>query len=139
VQITPLRTRRFLRKIIYSETGCLLWTGAVAPNGYGRLGESAAHRFSYELWIGPIPAGLVIDHLCRVRRCVNPMHLEAVTSRENILRGVGPTAQKARQTHCKYGHELSGANLRVRADGGRDCRRCSVIRSLEHKRRKSAA
>lgn len=72
--------------------GCWIWTGSVEGKGYGHptiAGKKhPAHRLAYELLVGPVPEGLHLDHLCRVRRCVNPEHLEPVTSRENSLRGV---------------------------------------------------
>lgn len=80
---------------IRTPGGCWLWQGALNTKGYavlsvgGRGGRRHyAHRLSYEIHVGPIPAGLQIDHLCRVRRCVNPAHLEPVTNRENVLRGI---------------------------------------------------
>ena len=84
----PLRSR-FMAKVAKSD-GCWMWTGAVATSGYGRIGEGArtlqAHRVAYQLLVGPIPEGLHIDHLCRVRLCVRPDHLEPVTQAENNIR-----------------------------------------------------
>ena len=118
---------RFWMKVEISD-GCWDWTGYRGKNGYGRLSasyrERAPYRFSYELVVGPIPAGLQLDHLCRNRVCVNPAHLEAVTSRTNILRGNGVAARYATRTRCAQGHELLGANLALRTDGGRKCRAC---------------
>jgi hypothetical protein len=106
---------------------CWVWTGGL-DNGYGRMriGNSLfhTHRLSYELSVGPIPEGLHIDHLCRVPACCNPSHLEAVTPRENSRRGFSPWARKARQTHCKNGHPLSGDNLYRNSQGNRGCRTC---------------
>ncbi len=97
-------------------------------NGYGKVRFEGrgylAHRVTYEHFIGPIPEGHQIDHLCRVRNCVRPDHLEAVTSRENTLRGQSPTGRNAAKTHCEKGHPLQGEHLLVRADGYRACRTC---------------
>jgi hypothetical protein len=109
---------------------CWLWTGSTDGGGrYGAIGVEGrlrrAHRVAYELFVGPIPDGMDIDHTCRVTLCCNPEHLEPVTHRENVLRGEAPTARNARKTHCVRGHELAGANLQIRAsDGGRLCLAC---------------
>ena len=89
--------QRFWSKVSIAPTGCWLWAGAIqASNGYGRFGVGRAtdgvcfaHRWAYEFFLGPIPAGLEIDHLCRVRACVNPLHLQPVTHAENRARGRG--------------------------------------------------
>lgn len=118
--------------------GCWLWTGPKA-NGYGRLYVGGkrwamqAHRFAYELLVGPIPPGWQIDHLCRNPVCVNPSHMEPVTSRENTLRGVGPTAQNAKRTHCIHGHPFDAANTLL-VHGHRDCRTCKRIQWMRRKR-----
>lgn len=106
------------------DTGCWIWDHVKDRHGYGHFSHVGAHRWSYELHVGPIPEGLSLDHLCRNPPCVNPDHLEPVTHRENVLRGVSPCAQHARQTHCKRGHPLSGDNLRLRPNGHRACREC---------------
>lgn len=116
--------------------GCMAWLGPVDAQGYGRHGKEWAHRFVYEMTVGPIPSGLQLDHLCRNRRCVNPDHLEPVTSRENTLRGDGPTAQNARKSHCHRGHPFSGDNLFVRSDGTRRCRACHNLRTAASARRR---
>jgi hypothetical protein len=82
-----------------------------------------AHRASYEAFIGPIPDGMTIDHLCRNRKCVNPSHLEAVPMRVNVLRGVGVTAKNAVKTHCVNGHEFNDQNT-YSDSKGRSCRAC---------------
>lgn len=117
--------------------GCWLWTGtthAAAPWDYGRFtvrhgSEVPAHRFAWELLRGPIPEGLVIDHLCRVSRCVNPDHLEPVTQRENLLRGTGPSARHAATTHCPQGHPYDAENTYRDRRGGRHCRICRYARN----------
>lgn len=83
---------------------------------YGRYGGTGAHRVSYETFKGPIPKGLTIDHLCRNTVCINPNHLEAVTLKENILRGDSPTARHRRSTHCPKGHsyDRTGQGVQVR-------------------------
>jgi hypothetical protein len=107
------------------NSGCWLWGAATVSTGYGQLRFGGrhwpAHRLVWELLVGAIGDGLVIDHLCRNRACVNPAHLEPVTFRENILRGDGVAAHRARRTHCKCGR---GYDL-IGKGGGR---RCSVCR-----------
>ena len=111
-------------------SGCWLWTGSENFGGYGRFylhnKKFAAHRTSYELFKGPIPGGLQLDHLCRVRCCVNPDHLEIVTGAENMRRGFSPSGINAKKTHCHRGHPLSGDN--IVGTRGRDCRECNNIR-----------
>ena len=83
-----------------------------------------AHRIAFQFFRGPIPAGLQIDHLCRVKLCVNPAHLEPVTASENIRRGTGLAARRAAQTHCKYGHPFDKENTHINSRGHRICRTC---------------
>jgi hypothetical protein len=113
------------------ETGCWNWVGSRRPDGYGLMyvaelkKQRRSHRLVYELLVRPIADGLVIDHLCRNPACCNPDHLEEVTNRTNVLRGVSPFAAKNKQTHCKHGHELSGENLYIHPQRGtRNCRKC---------------
>jgi hypothetical protein len=110
------------------STGCWLWNHYTESDGYGRIPigrkKIPAHRFVYEKLVGKVPKGMVLDHLCRNRACVNPAHLEVVTQRENTLRGIGPAAKNARKLRCKNGHLLSGNNLYVCPRGYRECRIC---------------
>lgn len=118
------RVRKYTRP---AENGCWEWIGST-NGGYGKITINKrtykAHRVTYELFVGPIPAGLDIDHLCRNHGCVNPAHLEPVTRRENLLRGVGTTARNAAKTHCPRGHAYTPENTHRRADGSRRCRIC---------------
>ena len=107
------------------NTGCWLWDGPVSGNGYGRLsfrGGHQAHRISLLIHGVGIPSGMEADHLCRVRCCVSPDHLEVVTHQVNTQRGRSPNAHK---THCPKGHPYSGENLIMRKAGWRACRDCS--------------
>jgi len=98
---------------------CWPWPGYVAPDGYARTAppgtsrKTTAHRVAYELLVGPVPDGAQLDHLCRNKRCVNPWHLEPVSPGENVRRSPGRGSAKTPRTHCKRGHPLSGANLRI--------------------------
>jgi hypothetical protein len=140
---------RFWEKV--NQTGeCWLWTGGINGTGYGvfmrtpierngKFRAVPAHRFAYELLVGPIPPGLHVDHLCRVTSCVNPDHLEPVTVRENTLRGIGPSAANAAATHCKYGHEFTPENTWTDVKrNSRHCRTCSRRRWHEWNERRSA-
>lgn len=107
---------------------CWIWTGGPDGKGYGQFGVEGkgkrAHRLSYELLIGPVPDGLELDHLCRVRLCVRPSHLEPVTHQVNGLRGESPSADNARKNDCPEGHPYEGKNLIELSTGGRRCRTC---------------
>ncbi len=121
--------RRFWAKVNKTDS-CWLWTGATRWGGYGVFHNGVlvpAHRLSYELARGPIPNGLVLDHLCRVTSCVNPAHLEPVTHRENILRGV-------RKDKCHRGHPYSFENKHVSKSGRWRCRKCEAD-GARHRRR----
>lgn len=125
---------RFWRKVSPEpNSGCWLWTGYCDPAGYGRVGvfgraSERVHRVTYRAFVGPISSGLEIDHLCRVRACCNPQHLEAVEHRINVLRGRGGAAENAAKVTCKRGHPFDETNtvIYVRPSGRtfRSCRAC---------------
>ncbi|MGB9791518.1 MAG: HNH endonuclease signature motif containing protein [Thermacetogeniaceae bacterium] len=113
---------------------CWEWT-AYKQNGYGqfKLGSRVvlAHKYAYELLVGPIPEGKQLDHLCRNRACVNPKHLEPVTPKENIHRSpTAPAAINSRKTHCIHGHEFTPENTLIQHGRWRLCRECSRQRAL---------
>jgi hypothetical protein len=135
---------RLLAKRVINSDGCWVWTGCASngnhsatPYGYmsvdGR--ETVVHRIAHEVWIGPIPDGLDVDHViargCRSTLCFNPAHLEAVTPRVNVLRGIGPSAINAAKTTCNQGHPFDEANTYTRPSGKRDCRICNRRRVAE--------
>jgi hypothetical protein len=127
-QYTPVLPLERLAPRIDASGDCWEWTGHLTARGYGVLSikingkwcNRRAHRLVWIALCGPIPDDLTLDHLCRLRRCVNPDHLEPVTNRVNILRGQSIPALNARGTHCKWGHN----NWRPLPNGGRECRSC---------------
>lgn len=130
------------------NTGCWLWMGPVAHNGYGVVSPNkpylSAHRAAYELFVGPIPDGLTIDHLCRVKCCANPAHMEPVTRGENTKRAV-PFSDHGEfnrtKAHCKQGHPFDEQNTitRTRKSGGRICKTCLRASAKANYKRKQLA
>lgn len=147
---SPVLPERFWSKIEVTlgplDTPCWIWTGcqvgkyAKEGRGYGGFGvggkTQSAHLVAYENLIGPRPVGLVADHLCDTPPCCNPHHLEFKPNRDNVIRGVGPSAVNARKTHCDHGHEFTAWNTLKRADGNRRCRQCHYDDVNERKRRR---
>ena len=129
-----------LRVQVDETTGCHIWLGSKARWGYGTLRLNGkkipAHRFAWEQIHGPVPLGLVLDHLCRNTSCVNPEHLEPVTGKENILRSQGRAAQNARRTVCVNGHPFDFENTGRSTFKGKQhryCRTCSTERSRKYR------
>jgi len=135
---TPIPVReRILANIVVTESGCWEWQN-FRDNGYGRIWVgsrtdgsrrlTSSHRVAYEEFVGPIPDGMVIDHLCRNPPCCNPEHLEPVTQQVNVaVRGRGPVARQLRQTHCKRDHEFTPENTYMNK-GKRYCVECMNLR-----------
>ena len=133
---------RVLSKVIVTPSECWEWQGQRDKAGYGRVSVgsridgtkriASAHRTAYEAFVGPVPDGLELDHLCRNRGCVNPAHLEPVTRLENVRR--------ARRAHCPRGHLLEGRNLYLNPAGNRrGCRECNRQACLRYRARKAAS
>lgn len=134
---------RFWSKVKKGDPAeCWEWTGAKTADGYGLFKADAQksmmgpHRWSYERYVGPIPTGLQLDHLCRNRACVNPSHLEPVTPGENVRRGDAGMNMR-RKTHCPQGHPYAGDNLLLDLQGKRHCRLCrrEAVRRYREKTR----
>ena len=117
--------------------GCWVWMGAInaVTGGAFNRGDrkTSAHRFAYETFVGPIPAGLEVDHLCRVRECCNPAHLEVVTHKVNANRGQSPAAIRHRATHCAEGHPFADTAY-IKPTGKRICRTCENWKRNERRR-----
>ena len=121
-------------KFVIRGSGCWGWKGSHSSVGYAKMSETlggktrhlGAHRVAYELFVGPIPAGLQIHHVCENRGCVNPQHLRIVTTRDNLLLSSNTLASQNRaKTHCPHGHEYTVENTGPTTTGGRRCRRCA--------------
>lgn len=133
----PERVVRKIRaRAAVSPDGCWVWLGSKS-SGYGRIAWSDGRRMVYSathraMWVasrGPIPDGLDLDHLCRNRACCNPDHLEPVTRRVNLLRGVTTPAARAKVTHCPRGHEYTPDNTLTSKRGQRSCKECTYAKN----------
>lgn len=125
----------FREKIaIDDKTNCHLWQAYVGQNGYGQFWDGSkvrgAHVVGYEIVKGPLPPGTEPDHRCRNRACTNAHHMDAVTRRENLLRGETIVAKKAGQTHCIKGHKFTPENT-YHGKSGRQCRECRKTANAE--------
>ena len=121
--------RRFERKVeVIPFVECWLWTGTVNAKGYGIIiiqgRANIVHKVALTMRGVVIPEGMQVDHLCRVRNCVNPRHLEVVTGWVNRLRGFSPPAINAKRTYCVHGHEFTEANIRIANGTRRKCKTC---------------
>lgn len=138
---------RFWSKVQKTQT-CWVWAAFKDKHGYGQFSAGRrsptgkrvmdmAYRVAFQLIKGPVPAGMHLDHLCRNPSCVNPDHLEAVTSRENTLRGTSPPARYAKMQTCKRGHQKTPENTYYTGMGYGYCRQCHLIRTTAnyHKRK----
>ena len=122
--------QRLWPKLDFRPDGCWVFTLGLSY-GYGEVSlnhkKYFAHRLTYQAFNGPVPEGKELDHLCRNKACCNPAHLEAVSHRENVMRGKSPFAVMARWTHCPRGHEFTQRNTYRRRNGTRMCRECNNL------------
>lgn len=132
----------FEKSYIVDANGCWRWQRTLDRDGYGRFKMPdgtypMAHKASVLLHGGEVPVGKQVDHLCRVRDCVNPSHLEVVTPGVNVLRSNGLAAINAKKTVCKSGHLLDSANTYVTPNGRRNCRTCRAASVARYKKKVS--
>lgn len=125
----------FMNKVHKDDNDCWIWKGYIDKDGYGtfsyRSKEMRAHRWSYMHFVGSLDNNLTIDHICNVRACVNPKHLQQIPIKDNILRGSGPSARNAKKTHCRHGHAFADNNV-VHDKKQRRCRECSRLSARKH-------
>lgn len=136
-----LPNRFWSKASVNDATGCWEWNAQKSHNGYARFQLESqpqrAHRVSYQALVGAIPEGMTLDHLCRVRHCVNPAHLEPVTQAENNRRAARASSRKGfplkTRTHCPVGHPYDEANTAVSRNGKRRCRACTHTRKRRYR------
>jgi hypothetical protein len=133
--------QRIARSIVVDDNGCWIWQRAINRDGYGRIRVDKrawlVHRLAYTLSVGAIPNGLDLDHLCRVRACCNPSHVQPVDRKTNVLRGEHPNVVLHHVGQCKHGHVIDTDNAYVRPDGRLKCAECT--RAAVRQRRANAA
>lgn len=145
----PRLQQRFLAKVRELPSGCWEFIGSVVGRGYGSFNAGRdvegnkrsmpAHVVSYRIFVGEVPVDLVLDHLCRLRRCVNPWHLEPVTQKVNIHRGQLARGVGIAVTHCPAGHAYDEANTYIGPFNKRYCRACGRDATRRYLERKAAA
>lgn len=132
----PTVEERFFRLFLLSDdSGC--WSNDTQRQTYAEFEGMSAHRWAYEHFVGPIPDGLQLDHLCRNTHCANPSHLEPVTAQENLRRSTNFVADNMRKTHCPTGHPYSDQNTRM-TSGKRTCIQCKRAESTRQNRKRRA-
>lgn len=142
-RIRPTWVQRIFAYVRITDD-CWLWLGSTTPQGYARAWSGRGrveyvHRMVYELCVGPIPDGLTINHLCRVRHCIHPEHLDVVSLQTNVLRSpIAQAAMNAAKTHCKWGHPFSSENTYRPPNHPRSrvCRTCVIAKNAACYRRK---
>lgn len=135
-------SQRLKRRSKKTAEGCLEWQGCLTTAGYGAIffegRKREAHLIAYETFVGRVPKGKELDHLCRNRKCINTAHLEPVTHKENVRRGEGACAKHARKTRCVNGHPFNKKNTYVTSERRR-CRECEAARGRAKRRRDKKA
>lgn len=134
---------RFWSRVTVMPTGCWLWMGSLHPERYGIFcvdGRTRmfAHKWAYKALVGEYEDGLQLDHLCKVRQCVNPAHIDPVTPAVNNRRSNSRSARNLMKTHCVRGHPLSGPNLYVNYRGNRECKKCKRALNRAYMDRRAA-